>query len=81
MRGGYGCVGQIELSLLALRGVQIDPAMAALLAQVPGADKINNTDVGDGRNTAGYRLNQRSNETQDNVHGTWTWSGSGDDAA
>ena len=58
-----------KVNLLTLRGTQIDPVMQALLSQVPDADKINNTELGDGRNTGGYRFNQRSNETQDNVHG------------
>jgi Carboxypeptidase regulatory-like domain len=58
-----------QVNLLTLRGVQIDPAIQTLLAQVPTADKINNTEIGDRLNTAGYRFNQRSNETQDNVHG------------
>jgi hypothetical protein len=47
----------------------IDPAIQTLLAQVPAPDKINNTDVGDGRNTGGYRFNQRDNELNDNLTG------------
>ncbi len=43
--------------------------MAALLAQVPGPQFINNNEVGDGLNTGGYRFNQRDNETRDNVTG------------
>lgn len=59
-----------QVNLLALRGLSaIDPAMAALLAQVPGPEKINTSDIGDGRNTGGYRFNQRSNETRDNITG------------
>jgi hypothetical protein len=58
-----------KVNLLTLRSTQMDPAMAQLLSQVPSADKINNYEVGDGVNTAGYRFNQRSNEVQDNVHG------------
>jgi hypothetical protein len=47
----------------------IDPAIQTLLAQVPTPDKINNSDVGDGRNTGGYRFNQRDNQLNDNVTG------------
>ncbi len=43
--------------------------MQKLLDQVPLADKINNGDIGDGRNVSGYRFNQRNNETRDNVTG------------
>ena len=43
--------------------------MQALLNQVPGPQFINNHEVGDGLNTAGYRFNQRDNETRDNVTG------------
>ncbi len=38
-------------------------------ADSPRGDKINNSDVGDGRNTGGYRFNQRNNELLDNVTG------------
>ena len=58
-----------QVNLLALRGIAIDPTMQALLNQVPGQQYINNQDVGDGLNTAGYRFNQRDNETRDNVTG------------
>ncbi|SPE38078.1 TonB-dependent receptor, plug [Candidatus Sulfopaludibacter sp. SbA6] len=59
-----------QVNLLALRGITtIDPTMQALLNQVPGPQYINNEDVGDGLNTAGYRFNQRDNETRDNVTG------------
>jgi hypothetical protein len=59
-----------QVNLLALRNLpSIDPAIQALLAQVPTPDKINNADVGDGRNTGGYRFNQRDNELNDNVTG------------
>ena len=47
----------------------IDPAIQTLLAQVPAPGKINNADVGDGRNTGGYRFNQRDNELNDNLTG------------
>jgi hypothetical protein len=58
-----------QVNLLALRNISIDPAIQTLLAQVPTPDKINNADVGDGRNTGGYRFNQRDNELNDNVTG------------
>ncbi len=46
-------------NVLSLRNVQIDPSMAALISQLPNP---NNTDVGDGLNTAGYQFNARDNE-------------------
>ncbi|HEY2016028.1 MAG TPA: TonB-dependent receptor, partial [Bryobacteraceae bacterium] len=59
-----------QVNVLALRGITtIDPAMQALLSQVPGPQFINNNTVGDGLNTAGYRFNQRDNQTRDNVTG------------
>ena len=57
------------VNLLTLRGISIDPVMAKLLAQVPGAQFINNSLIGDGLNTGGYLFNQRANETRDN----YTW--------
>lgn len=57
----------LQKNLLGLRGIQVNPVMAAQLSQVPAT--INNNDVGDGLNTAGYRFNQRDNETRDNVTG------------
>ncbi len=42
---------------------------AACWRKTPTRDKINNFDVGDGRNTGGYRFNQRNNELLDNVTG------------
>ncbi|HYW47376.1 MAG TPA: TonB-dependent receptor [Bryobacteraceae bacterium] len=57
-----------QKSLLALKGItSIDPVMQNLLSQVPGPQYINNNEVGDGLNTAGYRLNKRDNATRDNV--------------
>ncbi len=59
-----------QVNVLSSRGItQIDPAMQALLNQVPGPQFINNTQVGDGLNTGGYRFNQRDNQTRDNVTG------------
>jgi hypothetical protein len=63
-----------SINILNAMGVQQDPTMAALLAKVPGADKINNYSVGDSvqgllRNTAGYAFLQRNNRTRDNATG------------
>jgi hypothetical protein len=58
-----------QVNLLGLRGIAIDPVMQAQLAQVPDGSKINSNLAGDGRNTGGYRFNQRSNELNDNVTG------------
>ncbi len=59
-----------KVNLLALRGLTgVDSGMQPILAQVPTGDKINNVEVGDGRNTGGYRFNQRNNELLDNVTG------------
>ena len=58
------------MNLLTLRNLTgVDPGMQPILAQVPGRDKINNYDIGDGRNTGGYRFNQRNNELLDNLTG------------
>ncbi len=65
----------------------IDPAMLALIKQIPAA-KFNNTRVGDGVNLLGYQLNARSDDTRDNygwrvdynlnqhntISGTWSWN-------
>ncbi|HEY1337689.1 MAG TPA: TonB-dependent receptor [Bryobacteraceae bacterium] len=57
-------------NLLALRGLTaINPTIAPILSQVPGPENINSTEVGDSRNTGGYRFNQRSNEIRDNLTG------------
>ncbi|MCX6632399.1 MAG: TonB-dependent receptor, partial [Candidatus Solibacter sp.] len=59
-----------KVNLLTLRNLTgVDSGMQAILAQVPGGDKINNSDTGDGRNTGGYRFNQRNNELLDNLTG------------
>ncbi len=64
-----------KVNLLRLRGINtLDPVIQNLLNQVPGADKINNYEVGDStaglsKNTAGYRFNQRANELRDNITG------------
>lgn len=61
-----------KVNLLTLTGSTINPAVAPILAQVPGADKINNFTTGDStlalsRNTAGYSFLGRNNDTRDNV--------------
>src|ERR1035438_8594902 len=59
-----------KVNLLTLRNLTgVDSGMQPILAQVPAGDKINNSDVGDGRNTGGYRFNQRNNELLDNLTG------------
>jgi Carboxypeptidase regulatory-like domain/TonB dependent receptor-like, beta-barrel len=64
--------GQVrQVNILQAAGIQIDPAIQSLLAQVPTPDKINNTRVGDSqpgllRNTAGYSFQQQDNRTRDN---------------
>jgi len=63
-----------QVNLLALRNITIDPVMQALLAQVPDGSKINSNLVGDGRNTGGYRFNQRANGLNDNVTGKIDYS-------
>jgi hypothetical protein len=65
----------VQVNVLALRNITtIAPEIQNLLNQVPLPSKINNFLVGDStpgdlRNTAGYRFNQRDNETRDNVTG------------
>jgi hypothetical protein len=61
--------GLHQVNLLTLRNTSIDPVIQTLLAQVPDPSMINNADVGDGRNTGGYRFNQAANELNDNVTG------------
>ncbi len=56
-----------KVNLLTLTGNSINPAIAPILAAVPTADKINNLNVGDGRNTGGYNFLIRNNDTRDNV--------------
>ena len=59
-----------KVNVLTTAGVTLDPTMKTLLDRVPGADKINNTDVGDStpgflRNTAGYAFAMRNNNDRD----------------
>jgi hypothetical protein len=61
-------------NVLSIAGLKADPAIQALLAQVPGPDKINNFRVGDSHpgqlmNTAGYSYFVRSNRDRDNAIG------------
>jgi len=59
-----------QVNLLSLKGVATIPAaMQSLLSLVPGPEHINNSLIGDGLNTGGYRFNQRDNETRDNLTG------------
>ncbi len=59
----------------AITGVTPDAAMAAMLANVPGPNKINNYQVGDSSpgqllNTAGYAYLVRSNDNKNHFTGT-----------
>lgn len=47
-----------QTNLLTTRGLQIDPAINAMLQALP---QPNSTDAGDGLNTSGYRFNARQN--------------------
>lgn len=51
-----------SVNLQTLRSFQADPAMKAVIAQLPVA---NTSDAGDGLNTMGYRFNARNNEFRD----------------
>ncbi|MGH9668182.1 MAG: hypothetical protein ACRD9L_27495, partial [Bryobacteraceae bacterium] len=67
-----------KFNVLQAAGVSIAPAIASLLAQVPGPDKINNFRVGDSgnsllRNTAGDSFLLRSDRTRDNVTGNFDY--------
>jgi len=64
----YNSGGTHQVNLLGLRGLTgVDSGIQPLLAQIPTT--INNSVVGDGRNTGGYRFNQRDNELLDNFTG------------
>lgn len=45
----------------------IDPAVAALIARIPSNATVNNNQVGDGINTAGFAFNSRNNATLKNT--------------
>jgi hypothetical protein len=50
----------------------IDPFIANMLQRVPTT--INNASIGDGLNTGGYSLNQRGNESRDNISVRLDWN-------
>ena len=54
-----------KVNILQAMGIQIDPKIAPILAQVPTT--VNSSTVGDGRNTGGYSFLKRNNRTRDNV--------------
>jgi hypothetical protein len=63
-----------QKNVLQLAGVKADPTLAALIAQIPTPDKINNFRVGDSKagqllNTAGYSYLVRANEDRDHITG------------
>jgi hypothetical protein len=53
-----------QTSLASLRNFVADPAIKAMLAQLP---EPNTSDAGDGLNTLGYRFNSRYNESRDQL--------------
>ena len=58
------------VNLLSVEGgtpFTIDPAIASLLARVPSSAVVNNSQVGDGLNTAGFAFNSRNNSTLKNT--------------
>lgn len=62
-------------NIYSIKGLTPDPAIAAMLANVPSPDKINNFRVGDSKpgqllNTAGYSYLVRSNENKNHFTGT-----------
>jgi hypothetical protein len=63
-----------QANILQITGQHIDPTIAALIAQMPSPDKINNYRVGDSSpgqllNTAGYSYLVRNNRNQDHLTG------------
>jgi hypothetical protein len=65
-------------NILNIVGLPQDPTMAALLAQTPTPDKINNFRVGDSQpgrllNTAGYSYLIRNNRDRDNFTSRLDW--------
>jgi len=71
-RGVHGNIQKTDI--LNIVGLQPDPLMANILAQVPGSNKINNFRVGDSLpgqllNTAGYSYLVRNNRDRDNATG------------
>ncbi len=62
-------------NIYSIKGLTPDPAIAAMLANVPSPEKINNFRVGDSKpgqllNTAGYSYLVRSNENKNHFTGT-----------
>ncbi len=63
--------GSIETrNVLGLRQARIDPAMQALVSQLP---EPNTTDAGDGINTGGYRFNANANSNRDQIVTRWDY--------
>jgi hypothetical protein len=58
-----------QVNIMGLKNVSFDPVMQKLMAQIPPPSAINNSLVGDGLNTGGYRFNMRDNGTRDNLTG------------
>ena len=58
-----------KVNILQASGIPMDPKTKAIIDQIPDGSKINNNDVGDGLNTAGYAFNVQNNRTRDNVTG------------
>ena len=68
-----------QANILQITGLALDPAVKALINQIPSASKINNFRVGDSQpgqllNTAGYSYLVRSNEDRDNATGKIDYS-------
>ena len=71
-RNASGALQQVNL--LTLKGVTIDPAIQAIINEIPSPSHINSNVVGDGLNTGGYRFNQRDNGARDNLTGKIDYS-------
>lgn len=59
-----------NVNLLTVEGgtpFTIDPAIASLMAKIPSNAVVNNSQVGDGLNTAGFAFNSRDNATLKNT--------------
>jgi Carboxypeptidase regulatory-like domain/TonB dependent receptor len=62
----YPTAGGIQqVNVLDAKNVKVDPYIQNFISRTPAQG--NNTDIGDGLNTMGYRFNQRSNEIRDSV--------------
>ncbi len=62
--------GASSANLLQVRGISVDPAMAAALQALP---LPNSTDAGDGFNTSGYIFNARSNTARRQYVTRWDY--------